>query len=172
MKNYKEKRSIIVLGASLAIVTFIAVVSIIYNILGGNYESRLSYNYQSLGEDLFINAEGVGLYTTSCTFSGSLVLEDVINQKVQVNFNGTFERALYIRATAKIAELNAEIMMFGYSNWILNNNIIYLNQPIVTMQSIGLCEYIAIDKNINLESNKNYNIVFVLEVSEDPWVYE
>ena len=161
MKNKKVLVSSLI--AIIVILSLTLTVSLIYNFVGGFYYSRFVSFNKVLGEEQLVNIKNEGAYVVSLNFAGTLVLDGDIKQKVII-CNGDNE--LYLRAKISLCESDNCGKLFGFTNWIdSDDGYIYLNQPILKNQTIGLCEYIKIDNNLKLESNLNYIVNIIIEAS-------
>ena len=115
----KNKGVIATLVSIIILVSVIAIVSIVYNFLGGFYYCRVVEYDKILGEDLVINVTGQGAYVGACNFSGSLVTDSNIKQKVDVNLE-KIDNPMYLRAKFGINGLNKNVgYMLDAVNWIM-----------------------------------------------------
>ena len=169
----KNKGIIATLVAIIILLSVIAGVSIVYNFLGGFYYCRVVEYDKVLGENLVINVNGEGAYFVACNFSGSLVVESAIKQRVDVKINQTRE-PLYMRAKLGINGIDKNIgYMLDAINWIMaEDGYLYFNQKIDGVESINLCNEVLLNVQMDLRSSTNYILYFVVETSTINWEYE
>lgn len=165
----KQKKIIITLASVIVILSLVSIVSLVYNFLGGFYQSRVVRYKKILGETQTIIVDGVGVYCTACNFSGVTLLDDDISQNVYIKTTNLQEK---INMRAKIYVVgyeNKNNELFGYTNWITSNqdDFIYFNQLVGANEQIGLCKYVRLDGSMSLESNKDYILIFVVETYLD-----
>ena len=169
MAKNKKKVLIICLVCSVIILSIVCIVSIIYNIIGGFYFTRLSEYNTVLGEDLNILIKDEGSYSTACNFSGTIVLNTDVKQKVFVETNLS-ENSIYLRAKMEVVGISNGGYMFGSTNWIMEDDgYLYLNQEVNSYEKLSICHFVRLNENLNIESNKNYIIIFTVEASYSPW---
>ena len=166
MKN--NKGLVASLVAIIVLLLLTLAVSVVYNFIGGFYSSRISAFNKILGEEQTVRINKNGAYVVSLNFAGTLVLNADIKQKIII-VNGNND--LYLRAKVSLCEKDNCGKMFGYTNWVESRDgYIYLNQPILSNQTIGLCEYVRFDSGeFKLDSNLNYIVSFVIEASVVPY---
>lgn len=163
----KKAKKIITILASLIVILSVAVaISIIYNFNGGFYFSRVVQFAKILGEEQTINVDGEGSFVTACNFAGTTLLGDDLSQQINVK-TSNIEAPLLLRAKVELVGFKQQNnIIFGFTNWEQNEDgYIYFNQTIDANEQIGLCKYVRLDKNNNLQSNQNYILVFVVEAS-------
>lgn len=170
MKNElkNSKTIIITLVSILVIISTLLIVSVIYNFNGGFYYSRISKFENVLGDDLKIEISGEGVYSNGCSFTGTILLGTDIKQNVTIQALNLSE-PVYLRAKFQVAGIENSGTIFGYTNWVSNENYLYFNQAINSNEQIGLCEYVNINQNLKLESNLNYVAIFLVEAKTTPW---
>lgn len=167
----KKSKSIIITLAIISVVLFVvSVFSIIYNFNGGFYLNKLSSFSKILGEEQTIEITGEGNYVTACNFSGKVLLNDDIRQDVFIKASN-LSLPLYLRAKIEVVQEKDSAIMFGYTNWIQQENqpYIYFNQQLRASEQIGLCKYVRFSEKLKTESNKNYILVFIVEASLTPF---
>ena len=171
MKN--NKKIIISLIAVIILVSLVCVVSVVYNFLGGFYYCRVIKYDTMLGEDLMIDVNGEGAFVSACNFSGSLVTDSNVKQKIEVRV-ATPPRPIYLRAKMGINGMRMEdAFMFGLTNWIqATDGYLYFNQPVETEMSIGLCNEIKLNIQMELFSSTDYIMYFVVETSSENWNFD
>ena len=155
----KQKKIIITLVSVVVILSLVSMVSLVYNFLGGFYQSRVVRYDKVLGETQTIIVDGVGVYCTACNFSGITLLDDDIKTT-------NLQEELNMRAKIYVVGFeNKKNELFGYTNWVTLNqdDFIYFNQSVGANEQIGLCKYIRLDSSLSLESNKDYILIFVVE---------
>ncbi|MBE7082142.1 MAG: hypothetical protein E7378_00460 [Clostridiales bacterium] len=170
MENKKEsKKTIIILSSVIVLLSLVCIGSIIYNFMGGFYFGRIAEYNTILGEKLEIEVGGEGAFAKGCNFSGETILGTDIRQEVSLKFQNVQE-PLYVRARANVSSVRGECIIFGFTNWVQQNDgYIYLNQPIMSNQSIGLSQFVRLSNNLKIEGDKNYILMFVVEVSKESW---
>lgn len=166
----KKKKSLIVaLSFIIAVLVIVSAVSIYYNFCGGFYFSRISKYSLVLGEDNEIEISNEGAFATACNFSGTILTDNDIKQTIKIK--STYSQDLYVRAKLHIVggkENNN--LLFGYTNWVQKEDgYIYLNQPLLGNEQIGLCKYIRLNKANKFESNVDYILVVIIEAKVTPF---
>jgi len=171
MKN--ERRGLIVsLFAIIILLSVTCIISITYNFIGGFYYGRIINFYSLLGERQIILIDGEGAFTSSCNFSGTLILDENFKQEVEIDIREV-DRPLYLRAKAYISGINYNVKMAGITNWIYaEDNYLYFNQSVKALEKVNLCKYLMFDSNLELDSYSDYIFTFVIEASEEAWNYE
>lgn len=167
----KNKTLVVSLIASLILVSVLCVVSIVYNFLGGFYYCRIIEYNNVLGEDLIINVGGIGAYVNACNFSGSMVTDSGVMQRVTIKIGET-NAPLYLRAKFGVCDVELEnAQMKGYTNWTYGGDgYLYFNQPVNSNESVGLCNEIVTKMQMELKSSKNYVMYFVVETSDVEYI--
>lgn len=169
VKNYimvkKQKPLIITLVSIIILLSMISIVSIFYNFIGGFYKSRVTKFAKVLGEQQTIFVDGVGAFCSACNFSGTILLDDDISQNIYIK---TTNLQQDVNLRAKIEVIGYEDKrcdMFGYTNWITqeDDEYIYFNQTVGANEQIGLCKYVRLNGEMQLESNIDYVLIFVVE---------
>ena len=161
----KQKKIIITLVSVIILLSIVSIASVTYNFLGGFYRSRVIKYDKVLGETQTIEINNVGAFSTACNFSGLTLLNDDISQKIYIKTTNVVD-AINLRAKVYVVGYeNKNCEMFGYTNWVAQDNdkYIYFNQKVGSNEQIGLCKYIRLSSDINLESNVDYILVFTVE---------
>lgn len=167
----KHKGLVVSLIAGIVLLAILATVSIVYNFLGGFYYCRVIEYDKVLGEDQTVEITGEGAFVVACNFSGSLVLD--VNIKQPINVLSLSDDELYLRAKAGINSFNANVLMFGYTNWVqATDGYVYFNQLVQKNENVGLCNTLGTNMQMNLKSSKNYILYFVVEASKTPYNYD
>lgn len=164
----KNKKLITTLVAIVILLSFVCIISIVYNFLGGFYRSRIVKYDKVLGETQTIDVTDKGVYCTACNFSGVALLDVDISQEIFIK-TSNLPNELNLRAKAVVVgESEQKCEIFGYTNWVQgeNDEYIYFNQKIDSYQQIGLCKYVRLNSNLRLESNIDYILIFIVEVYE------
>ena len=169
----KNKKIISSLIAVIVLISALAIVSIVYNFLGGFYYCRVISFDKVLGEEQTILIDDVGAFGCACNFSGSLVVGADVRQPINIQA-GAIDSPLYLRARFKINGLNfSNGYMYGYANWSqASDGYLYFNQVIEASEKVGLCSSLKINAQMDLMSSSNYIIIFVVEASETAWTYD
>ena len=159
------------LVAIIVLLSLTLTVSIVYNFIGGFYSSRISAYNRILGEEQTINTDLPGAYVSSFNFAGTLVLGADIKQKIIIKNN---QSVLYLRAKISLCEKSFCGKIFGYTNWLDGDDgYIYLNQPVLPNETIGLCEYVRFDVDeLDLQSNLNYIANIIVEASATKYLLD
>lgn len=171
-KKQKNQKKLIITLASISVILFVICVgSIIYNFNGGFYFSRVIEYSKILGEEQTILLTGEGSSMTACNFSGTTLLGDDINQKINIKTEN-LSQPLYLRAKVVLVGAKEQNnIIFGFTNWVQNDDgYIYFNQTIGENEQIGLCKYVRLSTQNKLETNINYILIFVVEASSSPFV--
>lgn len=167
-----NKKLIISLISVIVILSIISIISILYNFFGGFYFGRIVKYNTMLGEDITMVVENGGVYSVSCNFSGTLVLDKNFKQKVTLEFKQMPELN-YVRAKAHISGIGGTVKMTGVTNWIVaNDGYYYFNQNVKSYENIQLCNNLMFDSNLNLNSYKDYILTFIIEISDQEWNYD
>ena len=173
MKKKKISKLTATLIAIIILLTIIAGVSIVYNFLGGFYYYRVIEYDTMLGEEQTIIVDREGAFVSACNFSGSLVVETDIKQVVNVQTK-EIQNPLHLRAKCFVSGLDEKYgLMFGFTNWIeATDGYLYFNHPIESFSKVGLCNTLRLSIQAELDSSTNYVMIFVVESSETPYVFE
>lgn len=173
MENKKNKKTIAMFVAVVVILSALAVVSIVYNFLGGFYYCRIIEYDKVLGEEQTIYVDSDGAFLCSANFSGSLVLGADIRQKINIQAKELIE-PLFLRARIKVNGFGFDSSsMYGFANWVeASDGYLYFNQQLSSHDKIGLCNMVKINIQMDLKSNSNYIITFIVEASATSWNYE
>lgn len=167
----KNKSKNVILISTIVILSLICAISVIYNFVGGFYQSRITTFQKILGEEQTITIQKEGSFATACNFSGTILLNNDIKQEIYIKTTN-LNAPLYLRAKINlVGAASQNNLIFGYTNWVSGEDgYIYLNQTINSNEKIGLCRYVRFNENNKLESNLNYIIMFVVEASETKFI--
>ena len=169
MKGKESGKIVPTLVAVIILVSLIAIVSIIYNFLGGFYYCRVISFNKVLGEEQTIEISGEGAYVSACNFSGSLVVGANIKQLAYVQIGET-AGGLYLRAKFEVDGMKNAGTMFGFANWIqATDGYLYFNQQSEALSRVGLCNTVNLNLQLELKSSTNYVVLFIVEASKMPW---
>ena len=161
----KQKPIIVTLVSIIILLSVVCIASLAYNFMGGFYKSRVVKYSKILGETQTITVSKVGSFCTACNFSGVTLLDDDISQNIFIKTTN-LDQNVNLRAKVYIADFpDKKCEMFGYTNWVTQNNdeYIYFNQTVGANEQIGLCKYVRLNGQLQLESNLDYILIFVIE---------
>lgn len=162
---YKQKKLIITLVSVILILSFACLASLIYNFMGGFYKNRVVKYSKILGETQTIAITGEGVFCAACNFSGVVLLDDDISQKIYIKTQN-ITQDLNLKAKIILPDFQGvKCDMFGFTNWVTESgdDYVYFNQKVGSNEQVGLCKYIRLNNQLKLESNLDYVLIFVVE---------
>ncbi len=158
--NKNSKRNYVF---AICILSFLLVLSAIYNFMGGfKFDNLIEIN-AVVGDDVEIKLNGLGAEGKTLAISGASLPDDTIKQNIQITLPNIETTNLVLRT--KMVLNDTFVSVSGFNSWQLGeDNYYYFNDELLQNQTVGLSNEIRLSNDLMLNKNKIYFINIIVEL--------